>query len=54
MEAVYKKVWMSVASSVQPLVDRFTMHLIEQTMEDQSNNFWSFDNMNTNYLSGYR
>jgi hypothetical protein len=40
MEALFKKVWISASQAVQPLVDRFSLHLIEQNMEDHSNNFW--------------
>jgi hypothetical protein len=51
MEGLFKKLWMAVSDDIQQLVDKFSLHLIEQNMNNQEDNFWSFD---STMMAGYR
>jgi hypothetical protein len=54
MEALYKKLWISVSPLLQPVIDQFSLHIIEQNVDQHSDNFWSMENNSASYLTGYR
>jgi len=45
MEGLFKKMWSKVSDDIQRIVDKFSLHLIEQNKANDDDNFWSYESL---------